>query len=122
MNIFTQLFKRSKNSEQIRQEIVQDLTRRELAITRDLLGPQPKGGQRDFFCLDKNTWVWYEEWVDDNRQKQQVTTKYLVRPTEIVKSQNGGAYHRLSIEEAENFQRAVKAYAKKVSTDMYASK
>lgn len=99
--------------------MLQDLMRREADLARDIFGPIPKGGRRDFFCLDKNTWVWYEEWIDESGRRKQLTTRYLVRPREILKSQNGGAYYRLSIEEAKNFAKATRAYRDKVATSLY---
>jgi hypothetical protein len=120
MNIFTQFFK-SNNSEDRKQAILQDLMRREVEVTRDIFGPVPKGVRREFFCLDKHTWVWYEEWTD-NGQLKQMTTRYVIRPKEILKSQNGSAYRRLTLEEARNFQKATRAYYNKIKTHLYADK
>lgn len=119
MNIFTQFFK-GGNAQDRKLAVQQDLMRREAALTRDIFGPVPKGTRREFFCLDKATWIWYEEWTDDNGQRQQITTRYLIRPKEIVKSQNGGAYNRLSIEEAKNFYKAAQTYYKRIKTQLYA--
>ncbi|MCA9328204.1 hypothetical protein KC959_00380 [Candidatus Saccharibacteria bacterium] len=121
MNIFTQFFK-GTNSEDRKQAILQDLMRREVEVTRDIFGPVPKGVRREFFCLDKHTWVWYEEWTDENGQPRQMTTRYIIRPKEILKSQNGGAYRRLTIEEALNFQKATQSYYHKIKTHLYADK
>lgn len=121
MNIFTQFFKSGTN-EGRKQAIIKDLIRRESELSRDIFGPVPKGTRREFFCLDKNTWVWFEEWTNKNGQRQQLTTRYIVRPNEILKSQNGGAYHRLSIEEAQNFHEAAKSYQRKVKTHLYTDK
>lgn len=119
MNIFTQFFKGAANTVDRKQQILQDLMRREAALTRDIFGPVPKGGRREFFRLDRTTWIWFEEWTDANGQRQQVTTRYVVRPKEIVKSQNGGDYYRLTVDEAKNFYRAVEAYRKKVKSGLY---
>lgn len=118
MNIFTQFFTKT-SSEERNHAILQDLMRREVALTRDIFGPVPAGNRREFFCLDKHTWVWYEEWTDEQGVRRQITTRYVVRPREILKSQNGGAYHRLTIEEAKNFQSATQAYYHKVKTHLY---
>jgi hypothetical protein len=118
MNIFTQFFTKT-NSEERNQAILQDLMRREVALTRDIFGPVPAGTRREFFCLDKHTWIWYEEWTDAQGIRQQMTTRYVVRPREILKSQNGGAYYRLSYEEAQNFQGATQAYYQKIKTHLY---
>ncbi len=117
-NIFTSFFK-SQNGEQRKQLMLQDLMRREVELTRDIFGPVPKGVKREFFCLDQNTWVWYEESADEKGRRQAVTTRYVVRPTEILKSQNGGPYQRLKIDEAKNFQKAAHAYRSKVHENLY---
>jgi hypothetical protein len=121
MNIFTQFIKRNSH-ENRKHEIVQDLIRREAEITRDIFGKVPNGTRREFFCLDKNTWIWYEEWADRSGVQNKITTRYIVRPKEIIKSQNGGAYHRLSFEEAKNFNRATNSYLEKVTLGLYAEK
>lgn len=121
MNIITQFFK--KNSPEDRKKsVTQDLIRRESELTRDIFGPVPRGTRREFFCLDKNTWVWYEEWTDANGKLNQVTTRYVVRPKEIIKSQNGGAYHKLSYDEAHNFHKATHSYYEKVKNGLYVNK
>ena len=122
MNIFTQFLKLgSKAPADRKQEILKDLMRREADLNKNIFGPVPKGVIRDFFCLDKRTWIWYEEWTDEDGNIQQMTTRYVIRPTEILKSQNGGAYYRLTIAEAKNFQKATAKYAKKVKLDLYAT-
>lgn len=118
MSIFTQFFKNG-NPEERRQAILQDLIRREVAITSDIFGPVPRGTRREFFCLDKSTWIWYEEWTDQNGQRQSVTTRYVVHDKQIVKSQNGGAYYRLTAEEVRNFHKAIKSYQQKIKTQLY---
>lgn len=121
MNIFTQFFKGTNNEER-KHAILQDLMRREVELTRDIFGSVPQGVRREFFCLDKHTWVWYEEWTDEQGVRRQVTTRYVVRPKEILKSQNGGAYHRLSIDEAKNFHGATQAYFHRVKNHLYTDK
>lgn len=123
MNIFTQFFKkRANNPAKREQEILQDLMRREAKLNSDIFGTVPAGVKRDFFCLDKSTWIWYEEWTDNVGQKQNITTRYVIRPTEILKSRDGGAYNRLTMDEAINFQKATAKYAKKVKTHLYSTK
>lgn len=121
MNIFTQFFKsnRKTDEEQI-QEIEQDLMRKELEVTRGMFGALKEGTKRDFFCLDEHTWIWYEEWVDEQGRRRQMTTRYMIRPHEVVKSQNGGAYKRLSDKELLSFQAAVQTYANTTKQRLYA--
>ena len=121
MNIFTQFFKSNrKTEEEIIQEIEQDLMRRELDATRGMFGALKAGTKRDFFCLDEHTWIWYEEWVDEQGRRRQMTTRYMIRPNEVVKSQNGGAYKRLSDKELLSFQAAIQTYASTITQRLYA--
>jgi hypothetical protein len=119
MNIFTQFFKSTSPADR-KQAVMQDLMRREAEATRDIFGPVPKGTKRDFFCLDEHTWIWYEEWTDKAGQRQQITTRYVVRPNEVLKSHNGGAYKRLTVDEAKNFQRATQSYYNRLKNHLYA--
>ena len=119
MNIFTQFFKKNGSELGTVERINRDLMKRESELAKGIFGPMKHQGKREFFCLDSRTWVWYEEWIDDAGDKHSVTTRYLVRSREIVKSQNGGAYHRLTLDEAENFKNATKAYLGQVETGLY---
>lgn len=120
MGIFTQIFKHDTPSdEEHKQEILQDLIRLEIETTRDIFGPLAQGKKRDFFCLDKNTWIWYEEWIDEHGRRRQMTTRYMVRTNEVLKSQNGGQYQRLSLDEARNFRQAAEVYTQKVKAQLY---
>jgi hypothetical protein len=82
-----------------------------------LFGPLPKGYERQFFCLDRHTWIWHESWVDKKGRRQSVTTRYDVRPNGILKLQNGKVYQRLSRQEMANFYRAAKLYRQMVYKD-----
>jgi len=75
-----------------------------------LFGPIPKGHRREFFCLDEHTWVWHEEWIDDNRKRQVVTTQYHVRPDGVLKSQGDQTYRRIGEAELYNLYHAVELY------------
>ena len=75
-----------------------------------LFGAIPTGHRREFFCLDRHTWVWHEEWVDASGQRQIVTTRYTIRPNGILKSQGNNTYELLSGSELRNFAQAIKLY------------
>lgn len=75
-----------------------------------LFGPIPKGHRREFFNLDKHTWVWHEEWVDNHGQRQAVMTQYHIRPDGILKSQGDQTYRRISHAELHNLYQAVELY------------
>ena len=62
-----------------------NLIRHEAKIGAEVFGAIPKGTNREFFCLDRHTWVWHEEWKDQNGQKHVRTTRYDVRPDGVLK-------------------------------------
>jgi hypothetical protein len=96
-----------------------DLISQEAAIGGLLFGPVPKGGRREFFCLDPNTWVWHEEWTDQNGKRHAVTTRYDVRPKGVYKAQDGQPYQPLVGQEASYFFQATKLYNKRVKAELY---
>lgn len=75
-----------------------------------VFGPIPDGVRREFFCLDQHTWVWHEEWTDQDGQHRATTTRYDVRPSGILKSQGVSSYQRLSPQEERNFRQAAEIY------------
>ena len=99
-------------------ELYRNLIRHEAKIGGQLFGPVPAGGRREFFCLDEHTWVWHEEWLDKSGQRQIRTTRYDVRPSGILKSQNG-QYQRLNRDEAMRLRDAVQIYQHRVRSELY---
>src|SRR5688572_13581676 len=91
-----------------------ELIRKEAQIGGLLFGPIPKGGRREFFCLDRHTWVWHEEWTDQNGNHHTVTTRYDVRPHGVFKAQDGQPYQPLAGQEAIYFFQATKLYNERV--------
>lgn len=100
-------------------KLYRDLIRHEAKIGGTLFGKIPKGGRREFFCLDEYTWVWHEEWQDKNGKHRSRTTRYNVRPDSIVKIQDGKKYEQISNDEAARFYDAVLAYERKVKRELY---
>lgn len=100
-------------------ELYRNLIRREAKIGGQVFGPVTAGERREFFCLDEHTWVWHEEWIDQNGQRQSKTTRYDVRPNGILKSQNG-QYSQITTDEAKRLHAAAKAYQERVRTELYA--
>lgn len=103
---------------QKRAELYRNLIRHEARIGGQLFGPIPEGHRREFFCLDEHTWVWHEEWIDQNRQHQTKTTRYDVRPNGILKLQDG-QYKQLSIDEAKHLRDAAHSYRQKIEHELY---
>jgi hypothetical protein len=97
--------------------IKRKLMRHEAKIGGKLFGPVPKGRQRQFFCLDEHTWIWYESWTDQNGQHRSLTTRYEVRPDGILKLQDGHGYQRLSQTETQNLNRAAQLYVERIKAE-----
>lgn len=100
-------------------ELYRDLIRHEARIGGQLFGEVPAGVRREFFCLDKHTWVWHEEWTDQDGQVRVITTRYDIRPNGIIKSQNGN-YQNVSPEEGKRLYEAAKIYLQRVEKEVYA--
>lgn len=103
-----------------RAELYRNLIRREARIGGTVFGAIPPGGRREFFCLDEHTWVWHEEWLDDNKKRQTRTTRYDVRPSGILKAQNG-YYQALTPEETRRLCDAADLYVERVKTELYSA-
>lgn len=93
--------------------------RHEAAIGGKLFGESAPGSQREFFCLDQYTWIWHEEWTGSHGKLQHRTTRYDIRPSGILKAQDGQGYQRVSVGEALRLRDAVKLYQYRVNNDLY---
>jgi hypothetical protein len=91
---------------QIHREVLRDAAR----MGGTLFGPVPKGNRREFFCLDRQTWVWHEEWTDASNIRHARTTRYDIRPHGIFKAQDGMPYQPLSAEESHRLYMAAYNY------------
>lgn len=98
-------------------ELYRNLIRHEAKIGGQIFGDLPPNRRREFFCLDEHTWVWHEEW-QENGQWQSRTTRYDVRPSGILKAQNG-YYQKLNGEEMRRLRDAVHLYQKRVMSELY---
>lgn len=103
-----------------RADLYRKLLRHEAKIGGQLFGPVRPGGRREFFCLDEHTWVWHEEWIDQNGQRQIKTTRYDVRPDVILKSQNG-QYQKVTGQELDRLADATQLYRDRVKSELYAA-
>lgn len=96
------------------------LIERESQIGARLFGPIPAGHRRDFFCLDENTWVWHEEWIDETTgQKRTSTTRYEIHSNGILKAQDGVNYRFIEGEELENLVLSINLYYEEVMREVY---
>jgi hypothetical protein len=108
-----------QGDEQKQIDYYRELMRREAELGGQVFGPIPADRRREFFCLDKNTWIWHEEWTDQIGVRQTKTTRYDVRPTGILKAQSNGSYHAVSPEESKNLIAAAKIYINRSLTELY---
>ncbi|HSW79407.1 MAG TPA: hypothetical protein VLG47_01385 [Candidatus Saccharimonadales bacterium] len=97
--------------------LYQALIHHEAKIGGKLFGPIPKGTRREFFCLDRHTWVWHEEWTD-KAGHHVMTTRYDVRPNGIFKSQGSSSYQALSPKELDNLYNAIEMYYQQVIPEL----
>ncbi len=109
----------TQKKEQRRAELYRNLIRHEAKIGGQLFGPVPKGGRREFFCLDRHTWIWHEEWLDQAGERQVKTTRYDVRPNGILKAQAGQPYQAVALDEARNLRQAARLYKQRIDAEIY---
>ena len=109
---------KARKHEQRRADAHRALIHYEARLGGELFGPIPKGGRREFFCLDEHTWVWHEEWTDERGERHVMTTRYDVRPNGVVKSQGNHSYQALTKQEAQNLYHAVSLYEQRVGAEL----
>lgn len=96
------------------------LIRRESRVGSSLFGQVPSGHHREFFCLDQDTWVWFEEWKDARtNQHMQMNVLYELQPRGILKVVNGEPRGYVEGQELVNLTNAMKTYARRISTEVY---
>lgn len=97
-----------------------ELLQMESEIGAKLFGDIPAGHRREFFCLDKKTWIWYEEWKDQKSGKKMSTTiRYEIHDKKILKVQEGARYSFIEGEELDNLLAAVSLYYEQVARHVY---
>lgn len=108
-----------KPTARLRKLTNRDLIRLESKIGSQLFGPVPEGHRREFFCLDVNTWIWYEQWADSNGQRHELTTRYEIHPNGILKVQDGQPYAMVEGEELRNLALATRIYRERTLREVY---
>ncbi len=99
------------SSRKLRQkEAERNLINAESALGRGLFGEVEPGHQREFFCLQKNVWLWYEDGQ---------TIRYEVRKDGVYKKVDDGSYRKIDGTELTNFRNATKAYLELVKANIY---
>ncbi len=107
-----------QRQEERKAELYRNLIRHEAKLGGELFGTIPFGHRREFFCLDKHTWIWHEEWTDTDGTPRVQTTRYDVRSNGILKSQ-GGTYQRVSDREAARLYEAASQYYQRIQSEIY---
>jgi hypothetical protein len=107
-----------------RKRVLKTLTERELLtleseVGSKLFGPIPAGHRREFFCLDEQTWIWHEEWIDEAKKLQISTIRYEINEHGVLKVQEGARYSYLDGEELQNFGVAIRMYYEQVAREVY---
>lgn len=98
-----------------------ELLKQEAYIGGQLFGQLEPGHKREFVCLDDRTWIWHEEWVDNNGLRRVQTTRYDVRPNGVVKCVNDGTSKLVSAQEAKNLLQASRLYYQRITLQLYQS-
>lgn len=108
-----------RNKTQFKKLSERELLQLESGVGRNLFGPIPKGHQREFFCLDETTYIWYESYKDPNGKDVELTTRYEIQGDRILKAQAGARYSYLEGQELQNLLTAIGMYYERVMRDVY---
>lgn len=109
----------AKKELKIRTDLHRAMLRREAEIGGRLFGDLKDAQRREFFCLDSHSWVWHEEWNDENGNRKIQTTRYDLRADGVYKAQEGIGYKKLTTHESKNLLNAIKLYDKYVIDPLY---
>lgn len=96
-----------------------ELIQRESEIGGQLFGQVPDGHHRQFFNLDRKTWVWYEEWKGSDDKVHNTTTRYEIHTNGVLKVQEGVQYYYIEGQELDNFVAATRSYYERVTREIY---
>src|ERR1035441_5024091 len=88
INILSAIKRQIYNS----QNKYEDFIREEGKLGGQLFGYVPLNVDRNFFCLDRNTWVWHEEEIDNSGNVKTRLVRYEVQPDRVLKVINGQHY------------------------------
>lgn len=110
-----------RQSDEKRRTVARQAVLRHLArLGGQVFGPVAAGARREFFCLDRHTWVWHEEWTDETGRRHAMTTRYDIRPNGVImKSQGPHSYQRLTPSEERNFRAAAEEYYQQASHELH---
>ncbi len=99
---------------------VRSLLQDESRLGARIFGAVKTKEERSFFCLDHDTWIWYEAWFDPaQRRTVNQTTRYELNQKGVLKFRQGANYQYLDGAELENFVNATKAYYNVIKAHIY---
>ena len=114
------LLKVTKKDRLLKKLTERELIERESHIGKAIFGPIPANVvRREFFNLDKTTWMWHEEVKNSDGTKYERTTRYEVQDRGILKVMPGPRYAYLEGPELTNFVMATKEYYERVTRGLY---
>lgn len=97
-----------------------NLLRAEARVGSTVFGAVPAGHNREFFCLDKHTWVWSEHWFDQEAGvEKHMTVRYEFQPTGVLKIVDNIPRGYIKGQELRNLVKAMRTYANKVAAELY---
>lgn len=96
-----------------------ELIRKEAKVGATVFGAVPAGHYREFFNLDKKTWVWFEQWTDEANIEQRVYTSYEFQPRGVLKTVNNIPRGYVEGQELTRLLEAIKLYHDKVAVEVY---
>lgn len=101
----------------------EDLIKEEIRAAADIFPRDSRGRKYDFFYYgevadDTHEWI-FHEWHKDGKNWQVVTTRYLVQPDAVYRTQTNQPYRLVPYEEARRLMEATRLYYQKVKTAVY---
>lgn len=101
----------------------EDLIRQEIRATSDMFSQDSPDRKYDFFYYGEvadNTHEWiFHDWRKNGKEWSVLTTRYLVQPDAIYRTQNNKPYRPVPQEEAKRLLDAMRVYYNKVKTTVY---
>ena len=104
------LFGKKQSIEERRKNEERRLINAESSLGRQIFGAVAEDYKREFFCLSKNVWLWYENGS---------VIRYEVREDGVFKKVNDGHSKKIEGEELAHFRSAVKTYTAAVKQNIY---
>ncbi len=112
------MLKHAKTTDDSRVQLHRQLLQREAQIGGQLFGQVAVGRRREFFCLDEITWIWHEEWKDQDGTSRRIITRYDILPYGIRKAQDNQPNQFITEAEARHLYAAIDLYNQLVDAEL----